>query len=138
MLRNHADGLADIVEKRRPVKPQIWFTARFLLKQDNVIQNLKGVGEVLLVAFAIYCFRAFQAHKFREELLQKPCLVHKAESRGRLFSEKHLVKLLHYSFTGKDLEAAGHPFHCIQGLRDYVEAKPCCKTDGAEHPQGVI
>ena len=155
-----ANGLADVVQERRPAKPQIRLRARrcvavrvvvvqaafrdgFFFEANHVFHHLQRVGEILLMSLTVNRFHAFEAAQLRQELLQEAGLFHELERHGRMVCQEHFVELLHNAFLGKNLQAVGHGTHGLKAFRDdgklaLVGAQPRRKTNGPEHAERVV
>ena len=130
-------GFTDIVEERRPAKPQIRRNLR------DVVQDLEAVGKILLVAFSVHGLDAFEPGQFGEDVLQQAYLVQEAESHRGNRAQQNLVQFFDDALLREDRKAGGHFPHGVHGFGDDVErvlgrGELRNKTHGPQHPERVV
>ena len=106
-----AHRLADIVQQRRPVEPQIGLLPGFLLEPHHIVQHLQRMAEILLMSLTVNCFHALELAQLRQELLQQAGLQQLLQRPRRMRRHEHLVQLLHNAFLRQNLQSSGHSPH---------------------------
>ena len=73
----------------------------FLFRHCDIVQNLQGMGEVLLVAFPLHSLDALEFRELGKYVIQQAAAVHQYESPGRAAGDQHLVQFFRNPFLGE-------------------------------------
>ena len=84
------------------------------LVSGNIVQDLEGVGEIVLVALSVHGLDALELAELGEYIFEQPRPVHQFECHRRLPAQKHLVQFLGYSFLRENAHPVLHLPHCRQ------------------------
>ena len=97
-IKSFGGRFGDVVHDGRPSQPQ-----RVTVFGD-VVQDLQGVIEIVLVANAFSPFNSMQGGHFRKELVQQLCFEQQLEAPRWLGREDDLVQLSVNALRRDDLE----------------------------------
>ena len=80
----------------------------------DIVQNLEGVGEIVLVALSVHGLDALELAELGEYIFEQSGPVHQLECHRRLPAQKHLVQFLGYPFLRENAHPVLHLPHCRQ------------------------
>ena len=124
--------LADVMEQCCPSEPFVVAMCR------HVVDHLKGVVEVVFMAFALHDFHPLQLAEHREDQLQEPTLVEKPESDRRTCRSHDLPQFVVDPLACDDRYPLAIAPNSLKGLGIDLEVELGGKADGSHHPQRVV
>ena len=119
------------------------FPDSFPLKAADVVDDLQGVAEIVLVTFPVNRLYALETHQLGQDVFEQPRAVHKFEGDRRPFGQKHLAEFVGDTFLRQDRKAVLHAAHRIERLGNHREravrrGKLGGKTHCTQHPERVV